>query len=203
MRKALLAALVLPLLALSTPAAAHSPIPDPPPYHKVTWAALKAEIAKHHIVVGPNRYTGYGKLVITKMVRVTAGKYKGKFKPVFKVYNVGDPRKTMTATRHLDTCWPWESGTIFGCSSPFDPGTWDWDALFNLVKKKTQEASPLKPVTLNNQEKCAKGMIPAASFATVTKTGVGNILGFKDYVRVTPEGYAMGVLSGCLVSLWW
>src|SRR4051794_25354954 len=117
--RVLVIALAILLTGSLAPAAAARTV-DPPTLHRVTWTALKYEIARHRIVVGPNRDTGYGKMVLTGLRRIPG---THRYRATYKVY---DMTRVVLGARSYKICWPWERHTVFGCASPLNPGTWDW-----------------------------------------------------------------------------
>jgi hypothetical protein len=184
------------LVAESPPAAARS-VDPPPTSGRVYWFALKHEIAMHRITIGPSADTGYGKMVITGMVRKPGTR---KYRATYRLY---DMRRIVLGTRAPASvfCWPWEHKTVFGCSSWLNPGTWDWSDLFHKAQRATG-TSPYPPYTYNRQKKCADGIVGSV-FTAKGKSMLANILGKLDYVKITPTSLALGAVVGCTIKLFW
>lgn len=191
--------LVLMLVIPLAPASAGARTVDPPQMGRVTMSALRHEIAEHRMVVGPNRYTGYGKLVITGLVSS-----RGRYRATYRLYD--ERRIVMSGQRALaGFCWPWTQLGPFGghgCAGWNNPGSWNWGGLFDIVAKKFVALKP-GPLQWAQQQKCNKGMIKAAGLSQVTRSGISLLMGSKDWFRVTAQGWLASVIGGCLISLWW
>lgn len=167
------------------------PAPDGPCLSLAGWRiALKFAKANHWNHVGPNKWTGGGKLTFTGLTRIQ-GTNRVKLDYKITVPNPAVSPGGNSPRARMDCGW-WE----FWCQSPIDPhnpATWAFDHLLD------------NNVVNNYAIPCSNGSVKSLALTQWT-VGASRLLAMlsvaaRDPVAINPEGLAIGMFLSCGVGM--
>lgn len=192
---ALLAAMLACVLAVGLAGPATATPRPAEPSTQLTWTQFKAEVAAHSIVIPAMRATGYGRMTITGLTRLSNGKYRAAW-----TLTNQDPRTPMSSANSVENaarsgfCWPWDTGIGSSCWN--DPTSWNWTGIWNWAAP-----SPVSnTLTYDRQKACAAGSLKG-TFGVAGKSALAAILGIKDQIAPNPIGLVLGYVVGCVMGI--